>query len=781
MRLSFKKMAISLFILSFVILMSIPASAEVMETNVNLNCKLTDGSARIPTTTDVDADTIATVDYQIYWETDTAPEDEIKSIKGYFYYKNDSAAIILEDEYTTPNWDGNIVVHVHTDTPDESYDKVELTFTDDTPSKLPQESPTSYVTLKFKITPCEEEGFSTALTLDAGTNGMQIDDGSDTWYYAGNRDPGELSVSSYFANFKVAGQTHTCGIMGDRITVYVLCDNNFRSRGMAQYITYDDNKLDYVANSWTLYNSGLWRGDSFCSESNDTLKIMLYAPTTTDMIPDFDTYPNDGDTLYSIQFDALSNPAWDGPANAATIDLIRDSSTAFVYYDDGMFKFCSALQEVWDYTDGTIQMADYDGEIKVDFDCEDCDPYITQSDGEATAVIKVEANFDFGGASDRIEAVIDLSNDWSSADFNTPYNGLTFEENSLDYTYIAIEQYNSVELDCTEGEYDSLGLVTVDFDDANFTPNYANRFVDLCPIDDYSTYESHVTDETGNVTIEYGDGLIFTCGEAEIIMGEFSTTSGSSNNTHVEHTLRVRNNFDIDTLAVTITVESGSGWCLNCIKDYNTSHYEYVTDGSGKKFRSKSAFNGISASDDDDDYTTLATLVWGVTESCTGSGSYSMTPELSSGMMKNSSGQSQYIAYVENSLLGYCNDGSGGCLTQPASCLSKPITKTEGENSELGENVLPLTFALHPNRPNPFNPQTVISYDVPVASHVSIQVINILGQHVTTLVDEQKAPGQYEAVWNGVDANGSRVSSGIYLYNMRAGDFTETKKMMLMK
>ncbi|MEW5925502.1 MAG: FlgD immunoglobulin-like domain containing protein, partial [Candidatus Zixiibacteriota bacterium] len=80
-----------------------------------------------------------------------------------------------------------------------------------------------------------------------------------------------------------------------------------------------------------------------------------------------------------------------------------------------------------------------------------------------------------------------------------------------------------------------------------------------------------------------------------------------------------------------------------------------------------------------------------------------------------------------------------------------------------------------------FNPQTIVAYDVPMAAHVTIDVVNILGQSVITLIDETKSPGHYEVIWNGLDRSGSRAASGIYLYNMRAGEFVETRKMMLMK
>jgi hypothetical protein len=94
---------------------------------------------------------------------------------------------------------------------------------------------------------------------------------------------------------------------------------------------------------------------------------------------------------------------------------------------------------------------------------------------------------------------------------------------------------------------------------------------------------------------------------------------------------------------------------------------------------------------------------------------------------------------------------------------------------------LPNRFALSQNYPNPFNPATRIEYNVPTRSRVSIEIFNILGQKIITLVDEAKPAGIHRVNWNGVDDNDRPVATGVYLYRLRAGDFVQTKKMMLLK
>jgi hypothetical protein len=86
------------------------------------------------------------------------------------------------------------------------------------------------------------------------------------------------------------------------------------------------------------------------------------------------------------------------------------------------------------------------------------------------------------------------------------------------------------------------------------------------------------------------------------------------------------------------------------------------------------------------------------------------------------------------------------------------------------------------SKPNPFNPATTIRYGLPRAERVTLQVYNLLGEEVVTLVDdEQKAAGYHAAIWDGRNKNGRVVASGVYVYRIRAGDFSMTKKMALVK
>ena len=99
----------------------------------------------------------------------------------------------------------------------------------------------------------------------------------------------------------------------------------------------------------------------------------------------------------------------------------------------------------------------------------------------------------------------------------------------------------------------------------------------------------------------------------------------------------------------------------------------------------------------------------------------------------------------------------------------------------IDEDLIPEVFALHQNFPNPFNPVTTIRYDVPFESNVHIQIFDILGRKVSTLVNEYQTPGFKSIVWNGLDQTGSPVGAGVYFYIIDAGSFHQTKKMILLK
>ena len=105
------------------------------------------------------------------------------------------------------------------------------------------------------------------------------------------------------------------------------------------------------------------------------------------------------------------------------------------------------------------------------------------------------------------------------------------------------------------------------------------------------------------------------------------------------------------------------------------------------------------------------------------------------------------------------------------------LTGVEGEE----EISLPSEYTLFQSYPNPFNSRATIQYQLPKRTHVKIQVFNVAGQLLKSLFDESQGPGAFTVFWNGQDSLGRDVPTGVYFYQIIAGDFTHTRKMLLLR
>lgn len=94
---------------------------------------------------------------------------------------------------------------------------------------------------------------------------------------------------------------------------------------------------------------------------------------------------------------------------------------------------------------------------------------------------------------------------------------------------------------------------------------------------------------------------------------------------------------------------------------------------------------------------------------------------------------------------------------------------------------IPKEFRLEQNFPNPFNPSTVIRYQMPASSLVEIEIYSVHGQKIRKLVSAERAAGYHEAIWDGRDDAGRVVASGVYFYRVRADAFVDVKRMIALK
>ena len=95
--------------------------------------------------------------------------------------------------------------------------------------------------------------------------------------------------------------------------------------------------------------------------------------------------------------------------------------------------------------------------------------------------------------------------------------------------------------------------------------------------------------------------------------------------------------------------------------------------------------------------------------------------------------------------------------------------------------IIPEVYALHQNYPNPFNPITTLKYDLPNDNHVTLTISDLNGREINRLVNTNQSAGHKSIQWNATDVHGKPVSAGVYIYQIHAGDFVQTKKMVLLK
>jgi len=121
------------------------------------------------------------------------------------------------------------------------------------------------------------------------------------------------------------------------------------------------------------------------------------------------------------------------------------------------------------------------------------------------------------------------------------------------------------------------------------------------------------------------------------------------------------------------------------------------------------------------------------------------------------------------------NDPANPVMTIPVQIKAVQSTGISGSDP------LPTTYAISQNYPNPFNPSTTIKYQLPQSNQVTINIYNLVGQKVRTLVYDNVEPGYHEVTWNGLNDTGVQVGSGVYFYRFQAGDFVRTMKMLMLK
>jgi len=129
-------------------------------------------------------------------------------------------------------------------------------------------------------------------------------------------------------------------------------------------------------------------------------------------------------------------------------------------------------------------------------------------------------------------------------------------------------------------------------------------------------------------------------------------------------------------------------------------------------------------------------------------------------------------------LVNYCDLFWPPKVTPYDTIFTFSITPTKVNEEQISA---PDEFELSQNYPNPFNPSTTIDYTVEKDGFVNLTIYNILGQKVRVLVNEERKKGSYSVRWNGRDDERGKLPNGVYFYVLKTGDYTSSKKMILLK
>jgi hypothetical protein len=746
MMLIFRKISILSFIFAFLFFYAIPAMALTPIEDGDLNFKLGDTSIYIICTVG-DGDTLTNIPLQVWYE-EAAPMQDIHEIRAAIIFN--SGKLFFYDAVKAAAWPGDLSHSVSGDT---------LFITLDNGTVSPQLSPTTYANLQFTAW-C---GVPSTVDMDLkqGENYTYIFLNSRHYPPQGNLDDGSVTViDNYNETYSIHDTTITGGALQTKIHIPVYVRTNYRFWGTYTYFRFDTTYLQY--DSFYVADQNEYYMIKDCTRNKDTLKVRVY-----EYLNIFHDEYSSETKLYTLVFQ-VKNAA---QGNTAHIDFIGDSSWSVPF--DG-FSGCFDVRQMDTLKNGDITIPAYADTAKLEFHCSTCDSMVGLNDDDCSAMIKMKNNFAAGDVTKSITLNYNTTNYLTVTDVDAA------DAQALDFDYASYSSGGTKQASVRQlynanltnhvhavTDYADLAKMTFDFNDGSYSPSsYANRYLKVAFKGKYDDNNdlSQVWDTLNVVRCDTTNSKLINGGNdsVEIRMGEINLP-GTSGTCHVHQEVKLRNNFSLDHFGFTVTIPAGAE--IRTIDTGYTAGIRY-TKISGTQYRiygnSSTGFNGISPNGNN--YTKVAEVM---IRYCSRYGSVSGTPTISNDTMISSSSR-QYVNRDPHSITIY------GCL-----CNIDKLNEFASEE-EAGP-ALPTDFKLNQNHPNPFNPETIISYDVPTLTRVKIVVMNILGQVVATLVDEPKSPGRYEIVWRGTDSYGARVSSGIYLTVMQAGNYSGTVKMSLMK
>jgi hypothetical protein len=287
-------------------------------------------------------------------------------------------------------------------------------------------------------------------------------------------------------------------------------------------------------------------------------------------------------------------------------------------------------------------------------------------------------------------------------------------------------------------------------------PEYDPEF-DIGPTTDYSPKGIPVTDDV----INFEDLVIFALNFGTVGPAGKTVPLFANQGTAGELGLSLTASNEINavgdefTVRVDLVNNPGTTKAVRCVVDYDRTALKFITADRGPEL--KNAENVFFDGRDREDGIDLSVALLGGSRTISGSGT---------------------LAILRFRVIGSGTPSIDLGITdaRDAENRSLAIVKSNGPGM-----TLPESYRLAQNYPNPFNPSTTILYDIPKSGTVSICIYNVQGQVVRTLLDGDKPAGSYRIVWDGRSDQGTFVATGVYFYRIVAGDFTSTRKMLMLK
>ncbi len=778
---------------------SVHSDPMVLDSYYGLWFTLTNGSAMIPGTVTDPALTKTRIDLKIMEGYTVNPVPKLTGVVAKFTYDGDKWTLLTNECVRGPYWPEPYFFDV-TDLPPTpgGTHTVTITLSDVTGVDLPFPPHNKlFATLYFEARPvCQNHASYTSLNLMTEGQECTVEIDNQTWVPS-NPDDGSLMLASYLSTttvgseslFRLIDQTPT-------VNIPVKIDNNFKFRGFENLINYDPDKLEFLGATLEGISNLVWDGNPPEAGARPiSIKV-------TNSSGDF--AEQDSQTFYTLQF--RLKQWWEGVGTDITFE-----PTGNIYHIYVNGSECTNLSSGPYFVGikGTITSQAYHANLSAVL-YPNTDILAKNGNHNALARVNMTTNFPAGILDNAIEPrggvlrfnlnrknaagqqVWTIGNGGSyivgcDGDFN--FNNQTYAQNddaiSILHEATVYQQFGWVNAQPTPKP---LVWFNLQFNPDNFTPvNFDNRKVPLNFAEFFGTNPAQVRDMTGHVYARHGTSpsrLDWTADSIDVVMGEFSGVGGTSQSTSIIRPIYLRNNFPsakpITSFSATVTVNNS--FTIGTVIPYTGGGTYNITYSRTNAYTIVLNFtaNPTPIPAADIPAFKIADVTFNVGGCPTGK-------VLGLGPGPGETYRSATVSIATANCNIANSDGeqykNGKNFSVTCKCGSIIIVDPNPGDPDwkLATNVIPQEFLLYSNFPNPFNPETIIKYDVPSQSQVSVKIFNILGQEVATLVDEVKQPGRYEVVWRGTNSSGQQMSTGVYLCVMKAGNYSGAVKMSLLK